>query len=264
MNTQAETKELTLDEMVTEINNAIDKKDVKLISIPTRRNFKVVNYNADEIKTFTLDIFNQPLNNRAVTRRSVNVIDFLIKNTSNDTLRPHMQVVQLFGDRLVSIGERASMLYDIKTDEKHTETTFAITKNLLAEGSLQHNVDKLKANYNSLVKNFGKVVDSKEYNINELINRLKFAFELQKVISFELSNFSAIEFNGNLYNTKNFYTAIKFFNDMKLDTDKITLEVGNFNMGRLCFGEHFIYIGDESQMGRGTSMPMPTIFINKI
>ena len=46
-------------------------------------------------------------------------------------------------------------------------------------------------------------------------------------MSFDYGHFSVVEVMGQYYNTDLFYKALKFYNDMNLGVDDITIEIGS-------------------------------------
>lgn len=267
MKTLLKEQELSLEQMTQEIQNVIDNKNIKLLSKYTRRYFSCTNYFETHNKknvVFTLDTFNMPLNNRAVTKRAVDVIDYLTKAVYVDIFRPYFQLVQNVNNRLICIGEKLKIVYVINNTLNENIKTYTYDKRLLDGVNLSTQRTDLIKCYKTLIKRFGFVNSSKEYSLNELINRLKFAFDLQKVMSFDYGHFSVVEVMGQYYNTDLFYKALKFYNDMNLGVDDITIEIGSNDVCCLVHNGNKIYIRAEKQRETESVKDLPLVFINKI
>lgn len=254
MNTQ---KELTLSEMITEVQTALVNQSVANLSKDTKMYFEGNIYdliNADEPHNLNLvnNVF-EISKFRKLPKRNIDVLNELDKFVSKDKTRPHHNTIQVFDNKLV--GTNGSSMFIVESNN-HI--------NQLSEVLKAEYRNMLKENMNALIQNFGKAIIKKDFNLAELVGKLKFGFELQKSLKHTFNYFSVVDFEGNYYQTKEFFNIIKFFYDLDLENENVTIEVGSYNIARLTYDNNVFYIGEQKKMSRGFfGNYKPTLF-NKL
>lgn len=227
--------------ILNEVDKAIEQLDHKILTKDTRAFFETLvdTLNIDaSLKFHRIIDLTKHTPKRKVSRSKFNIYDFLKRNTAFAKDREEYNAVLGKGTKLYATDMFS--LYVIDMNKKVDGFIGTILKKQ-SDAVYKETLQKME---NNIIKQFYLVEDVyfKDFNLNELINKLKFAFEMDKALVKQRSCYNSVKLGSSQFSVSRIYKALKLFNDMNAGIETVNLQVNANGVLKISYGENSVYI----------------------